>query len=176
MKKAKKARPGQLRQWAIGQFKKNGISINEQVPNKTLAAAIKKLCGWNMKNSTPKAVIKRFFIENPPLDLPKFPVDFFPKAPAPKKKKKLEFVQTDKFLESFEWRRLRYEALKKNDGRCELCGRNKHDGIILNVDHIKPRKKHPELALDIENLQVLCGPCNHGKGNIDKTDWRQETV
>ena len=68
--------------------------------------------------------------------------------------------------------RLRYEALKLSNGRCQLCGSSPKDGIILNVDHIKPRKKHPELALNIDNLQVLCNVCNHGKGNTDDTDWR----
>lgn len=30
----------------------------------------------------------------------------------------------------------------------------------------------PDLALSMDNLQVLCGDCNHGKGNWDVTDWR----
>ena len=46
----------------------------------------------------------------------------------------------------------------------------------MNVDHIKPRKKYPELALDKSNLQVLCEECNHGKGNWDETDWRPENA
>ena len=67
-------------------------------------------------------------------------------------------------------------ALKENDGRCECCGRGRNDGIILHVDHIKPRKKYPELALDPKNLQVLCNECNHGKGNWDETDWRMNNA
>lgn len=82
------------------------------------------------------------------------------------------FIISDAFLLSFEWRKVRYEALKKNNGRCECCGQGKIQGIVLNVDHIKPRKKYPELAMNINNLQVLCSPCNHGKGNWDETDWR----
>ena len=34
-----------------------------------------------------------------------------------------------------------------------------------NIDHIKPRKFFPELALDILNLQLLCAKCNKRKGN-----------
>ena len=44
----------------------------------------------------------------------------------------------------------------------------------MNVDHIKPRRLYPGLALEKSNLQVLCADCNHGKGNWDQTDWRGE--
>lgn len=100
------------------------------------------------------------------------------KKVAPKKKRKRQQrkryknVKCDSFLQSYEWRKARYIALKNADGKCQLCGRSKHDGIILNVDHIKPRKTHPKLALVQRNLQVLCHDCNHGKSNIDATDWR----
>jgi 5-methylcytosine-specific restriction endonuclease McrA len=70
------------------------------------------------------------------------------------------------------WLALRYKALSKNDGRCELCGRSKHDGVILHVDHIKPRSKHPELAMRLSKLQILCNECNIGKGNRCDKDWR----
>ena len=76
------------------------------------------------------------------------------------------------FLSSFEWRKLRMVALKKYGAKCQCCGASPATGAVMNVDHIKPRKFFPHLALDIENLQVLCGDCNHGKGNWDSTDWR----
>ena len=79
---------------------------------------------------------------------------------------------SDDFLQSFEWRAVRMMALKLNGARCQCCGASPKTGAVLNVDHIKPRKTHPQLALDINNLQVLCGDCNHGKGNWDETDWR----
>ena len=83
-------------------------------------------------------------------------------------------VARTKFYASDEWVRLRYKALKANDGRCELCGRSKHDNATLHVDHIKPRSKHPELELELSNLQVLCSTCNWGKSNKDDTDWRSD--
>lgn len=76
------------------------------------------------------------------------------------------------FYESREWQALRYQALRANDGRCELCGAGKHDGVRLHVDHIMPRSKFPALELEMTNLQILCEPCNMGKGNKDDTDWR----
>jgi 5-methylcytosine-specific restriction endonuclease McrA len=63
-------------------------------------------------------------------------------------------------------------ALKKHGARCQCCGASPATGAVINVDHIKPRKLFPELALDVENLQILCSECNHGKGNWDMTDWR----
>lgn len=82
------------------------------------------------------------------------------------------YVNSDAFLRSSEWRRLRYEVLKRNGGRCQCCGATAAAGNTINVDHIKPRRRFPELALAIDNLQVLCGDCNAGKGNWDETDWR----
>lgn len=76
------------------------------------------------------------------------------------------------FYTSERWRSLRYAALRRYLGRCELCGRNKSHGIILHVDHIKPRSIRPDLEYDINNLQVLCEDCNLGKSNSDQIDWR----
>lgn len=78
----------------------------------------------------------------------------------------------DLFYKSLEWRSLRYLVLKNCGGRCMCCGNRPGDGIVLNVDHIKPRKTHPHLALALDNLQVLCSDCNIGKGGWDATDWR----
>lgn len=76
------------------------------------------------------------------------------------------------FYVSDEWRRVRYEALKIHGGACQCCGAKAEKGKPLHVDHIKPRSKFPDLALDINNLQVLCADCNLGKSARDQTDWR----
>ncbi len=90
-----------------------------------------------------------------------------------KKSKKLK-RKSNPFYRSHEWAKARYQALKKSNGKCELCGRSPADGITLNVDHIKPRHKYPKLALDPDNLQVLCSSCNWGKYGNDETDWRKK--
>ncbi len=85
------------------------------------------------------------------------------------------FIASPDFLQTPEWRRVRYDALRANDGRCELCGRNKHqlpEGEYLNVDHIHSRKARPDLGLEITNLAVLCSADNAGKGNRYADDWR----
>ena len=72
-----------------------------------------------------------------------------------------------------QWRLLRYQALRRAGGRCECCGATpQSSGEPLHVDHIKPKSIHPDLALELSNLQVLCADCNIGKGNWDETNWR----
>jgi 5-methylcytosine-specific restriction endonuclease McrA len=44
--------------------------------------------------------------------------------------------------------------------------------IALEVDHVKPRSKYPELALDLDNTQILCRACNSKKGTAE-TDYRR---
>jgi len=69
-------------------------------------------------------------------------------------------------------------VLRVNDGRCELCGRNKHQlppGEYLNIDHIQSRRARPDLALDVTNLAVLCSADNAGKGNSYADDWRHRS-
>jgi hypothetical protein len=81
-------------------------------------------------------------------------------------------VSTNEFLLTYEWRKVRMVVLKKYGARCQCCGATPATGAVIHVDHIKPRKLFPHLALSINNLQVLCHECNHGKGNWDTTDWR----
>lgn len=81
-------------------------------------------------------------------------------------------VTSVEFLSTYEWRKTRMIALKKYGARCQCCGASAATGAVIHVDHIKPRKLFPQLALDVDNLQVLCHECNHGKGNWDMTDWR----
>ena len=76
------------------------------------------------------------------------------------------------FLQTREWKELRYRAFLKYGNRCVVCGRSAKEGAVLNMDHIKPRARFPHLALDIRNLQPACSDCNTGKGNWDSTDWR----
>ena len=76
------------------------------------------------------------------------------------------------FYESREWRSLRLDVLLEQGRKCCVCGRSPKDGIVLHVDHIKPRSKYPELELIKDNLQVLCEDCNLGKSNHYEEDWR----
>lgn len=97
-------------------------------------------------------------------------IDSKPKQPRKSAKKKKE-----DFLTSWEWTTLRYKVIQKYGRKCMCCGASPDDGsTVINVDHIKPRHTHPELSLDINNLQVLCHHCNKGKGAWDNTDFRKQ--
>lgn len=80
--------------------------------------------------------------------------------------------QAPSFYDSAEWRDLRYRALKKHGAVCQCCKTRATPGNPIQVDHIKPRSRFPELEYDINNLQVLCKDCNLGKRAWDQTDWR----
>lgn len=90
------------------------------------------------------------------------------------KSKKSEEINTDNFYDTWAWKDIRYQALHKCGRRCMSCGASplRDNKVVLHVDHIKPFRKYPELALDINNLQVLCEDCNMGKGYWDETDFR----
>lgn len=80
-----------------------------------------------------------------------------------------------RFLDSHEWRRLRAEVIAHYGPQCMCCGATPQPWN-LNVDHIKPRKHFPELALAFDNLQVLCAHCNKAKGNKHSTDYRPKKI
>lgn len=60
------------------------------------------------------------------------------------------------------------EALKRDNNECQECKRQgfvhvdsiKEDGkrksVELNVHHVKEIEHHPELALELDNLETLC--------------------
>lgn len=58
---------------------------------------------------------------------------------------------------------LRKYALKRDSFTCQECGATDN----LQVHHIKPKKYHPELSNNLDNLITLCKNCHlkaHGKG------------
>jgi hypothetical protein len=79
--------------------------------------------------------------------------------------------ETGEFYRSQAWMAIRYKVLAAYGAKCACCGETEG---AMHVDHIKPRSKHPNLALEFSNLQVLCEACNMGKGNRDDTDWRTQ--
>lgn len=92
--------------------------------------------------------------------------------PQPQPTEKYSQKKAEALYKSPQWRALRYEVLREQNGCCQLCGRKRKDGVILHVDHIIPLSKDWSKRLDKKNLQVLCEECNLGKSNTDEIDWR----
>src|SRR6185436_15679711 len=133
--------------------------------NKAVFRKLAEMFGeqWTGDRDHGKRLVKRFVLEKHPTW--KESRATRPPMPDPR---------GDDFLMSYGWRKLRMEVLVERGPTCECCGANaQRDRVKMNIDHIKPRRLFPELALVKENLQVLCDPCNHGKGNWDQTDWRE---
>lgn len=56
---------------------------------------------------------------------------------------------------------LRYDILKRDHFRCQICGASQKDGVKLHVDHIIPVSKGGKTIPS--NLRTLCSRCNQGK-------------
>lgn len=66
---------------------------------------------------------------------------------------------------------LRFRVLER-DRRCLLCGATPETPAKLHVDHRVPFSQGGRTVEN--NLQVLCGDCNIGKGNRSSVDFRPQ--
>jgi hypothetical protein len=73
----------------------------------------------------------------------------------------LEYLR---FYTTPEWRAVRAFVIRRDGRLCRRCSRLIAETRDLTVDHVKPRSRFPELALDVANLQILCRSCNASKG------------
>ncbi len=78
--------------------------------------------------------------------------------------RKEKLLEYENFYISTEWKTLRKEIIHQSEPICKICGKIIKRKINLTVDHIKPRSKHPHLALNPLNMQILCRRCNSSKG------------
>ena len=61
--------------------------------------------------------------------------------------------------------RMRFEILRRDSYRCQLCGRCQSDGVRLHIDHKTAVSRGGSTTED--NLWVLCEPCNLGKSDLE---------
>ncbi|PEJ48227.1 alpha/beta hydrolase [Bacillus sp. AFS002410] len=88
--------------------------------------------------------------------------------------------QKRKFYDGVAWKQLRVEVKKRDNHECQECKRQgkvsidtneyseraRRKKIQLVVHHIKELEHHPELALDMHNLETICVDCHnkeHGR-------------
>lgn len=70
-------------------------------------------------------------------------------------------TNNDAFYKSKEWRNLRLEALQRDSYLCQEC---KKRGIVTPADtvhHIKPLRVDDSRALQLSNLETVCGSCHN---------------
>ncbi len=84
---------------------------------------------------------------------------------AEERKKRLD--ESRQFYSSPEWQQVRKEVIREYGVVCPECGIHIENSIDVTVDHIRPRSKYPHLALEKQNLRVLCRSCNSSKGAGD---------
>lgn len=71
----------------------------------------------------------------------------------------------------YDWQNKYKKAiLSKYQGECVYC----HNKEELQIDHVMPVSLYPELAFDVNNLQILCKPC-HRKKSIKETTIAKQT-
>ena len=75
--------------------------------------------------------------------------------------KVIELIKTDKFYLCKDWKKKRKEVLRRDHYECQRCKRNHKVSKATTVHHIKQLKERPELALDDDNLESLCGDCHN---------------
>ncbi len=68
--------------------------------------------------------------------------------------------ESKRFYHSGAWRRVRERALQRDHYICQLRLSPDCTTVATEVHHIKPRKKYPELALDLSNLTSCCWWCH----------------
>jgi len=73
---------------------------------------------------------------------------------------------TDRFYNTYEWRRLRSKVRKiwtANHWPCAYCEKDFLPEEQMLVDHIQNRREAPHLALELSNLQCVHHRCNTAK-------------
>lgn len=115
-------------------------------------------------------------------------IDFNSSCPYCSESKRLEYNKSKrnyyrenreqlKILSSARWRKKRLEIIARDGGFCQRCFIKY--GLInsnsLEVHHIKPRIKYPELIFTNSNLITLCKTCNIQLG-MNGIDFKPRTI
>ncbi|MFZ7823867.1 HNH endonuclease [Priestia sp. 40] len=78
-----------------------------------------------------------------------------------------------KVIRSGKWKAFRKEVIIRDGAHCQRCIR-KYNLITtksLEVHHIKPRDKYPELTYEPTNCVTLCKTCNLQLGTKEQLDF-----
>lgn len=82
-----------------------------------------------------------------------------------------------KVIRSGKWKTFRKRIIERDGGHCQRC-LIKYNLITtsnLEVHHIKPRDRYPELTFEETNCVTLCKTCNLQLGTQETLDFPFET-
>ncbi|MBS4188641.1 HNH endonuclease [Bacillus sp. FJAT-49705] len=79
------------------------------------------------------------------------------------------------FYISKAWLQCRELALIRDNYLCQKCLKQNKITSADMVHHIKELKDHPELSLDLDNLESLCHPC-HNREHPEKGSKPQKKI
>ena len=84
-----------------------------------------------------------------------------------------ERLADQRFYNGTRWRKLREVKLGR-DPLCQECKRQGRTKLAQEVHHLIPRKRMPEMAYVMSNLESLCTPC-HSKETAKEQGWTPNT-
>lgn len=76
-------------------------------------------------------------------------------------KEVLKLIKEERFYHTTAWRKTRKIALRRDNFECQECKRQGGFSKANTVHHIEHLKDRPDLALDLDNLESLCGACHN---------------
>lgn len=79
-----------------------------------------------------------------------------------------------RFYASGMWRRKQAQILKEKHWECERCKKKGKVKRADTVHHIKYLRDRPDLALEDENLEVLCKECHYDEHHKKKGGFVNE--
>ena len=68
------------------------------------------------------------------------------------------------------WLKKRFVIFERDGFKCRYCGRAAETGVVLEIDHVKPRSFGG--SDDMENLVTACHECNMGKADRLLEDYK----
>lgn len=68
---------------------------------------------------------------------------------------------------------LRRQVFERDHYTCSYCGIGDPD--LMELDHILPQRRFPELKFEMRNLQTLCSNCHIKKTNEDRIKYPSPT-
>ncbi|WLR53780.1 HNH endonuclease [Mesobacillus subterraneus] len=85
-------------------------------------------------------------------------------------------IERNKVLTTTKWRKFRKRIIERDGGYCQRC-LIKFNMVVtsnLQVHHIKPRIKFPDLTFVESNCVTLCALCNQQLGTREQLDFAFE--